>query len=196
MVDAPHGRFLAPDNGLLTYMVREHSPDLPSADEPFAAVRAPLPSGWVAVALTNPDYWKHPVSATFHGRDIFAPVAAHRAKGVSSAELGDQVSSLTVLHVPHLVEEERGLRGLVLHTDRFGNLVTNVPGDMLQARRLRVHVGAAVVEGLDITYGVGKGLVALIGSHGYLEIAIAGGSAAEILGVEVGAPVRLVLSDE
>ena len=177
LVQTPHGRFLAPDNGILTYVVRDHLQDLPTADRPLATVQVPLPTGWTGVALTSSRYWRHPVSATFHGRDVFAPVAAHLAQGAPMSDLGEEVSWLTILHVPQPVREGAVLKGIILHADRFGNLVTNIPGEMVEGERLQVQVGSAIINGLSATYWEGEGLVALIGSHGNLEIAQVGGSA-------------------
>ena len=191
LVVTPHGRFVAPDNGLLTYVMgQEQRPQAPIETRLFSPLEAAVPPTWKAIALSGPEYWRQPVSATFHGRDIFAPVAAHLARGVPPEELGEEVSSLTVLHVPPPVRVGETLRGLVLHVDRFGNLVTNVPAEELPQGSVRVKVGSATIEGLSATYGEGRGLVALVGSHGYVEIALVGGSAAQLLGVGVGAAVE------
>ncbi|MSQ40502.1 MAG: hypothetical protein EXR55_02345 [Dehalococcoidia bacterium] len=185
-------RFVAPDNGLLTYLAREHLPHEASQTKLFAPHQVPLPPGWKAVALNRSAYWRQPVSATFHGRDVFAPVAAHLAQGVPLEEIGEPATTLTVLNVPQPV---RGvgetLKGIVLHVDRFGNLATNIPGETVQGQSLRVQIDKATIEGLSATYGEGRGLVALVGSHGYLEIALVGGSAAKALGVGVGEGVEV-----
>ncbi len=184
-------RFVAPDNGLLTYLAREHLPQEAPKEKLFAPYQAPMPPGWSAVALTRPTFWRQPVSATFHGRDIFAPVAAHLAQGVPLEELGKPATTLTVLHVPQPVRVGEMLKGIVLHVDRFGNLVTNVPAALVDGKRVRVQVGTTTIKGLSATYGEGRGLVALVGSHGYLEVAMVGGSAARTLGIGVGEGVEV-----
>ena len=99
----PEGRFLAPDNGLLTYAVRE----APEYEEAIAGagflqtVSMPVPAGCAAYRLSNEALWRKPVSDTFHGRDVFAPVAAHLSLGLPPHEVGDPVESLTCLSIPH-----------------------------------------------------------------------------------------------
>jgi S-adenosylmethionine hydrolase len=168
-----YATFVGPDNGLFT---------------PFLQDRV------ACVALTNPDMHRHPVSATFHGRDIFAPVAAHLASGMSLADLGSAVGDLIALPEPHPHRLSGGqLVAEIVHVDHFGNLVTNV---RIQEWEMRDLDDVSVeVQGNSLTlqraYGnVNPGaLLALEGSNGYLEIAVREGSAAERLGIGVGATV-------
>lgn len=177
--------FLAPDNGLLSFVLPpEPPPGIPS----FQPYQSSLPKGFRAYALTNPRYWLPRVSSTFHGRDVFAPVAAHLSLGVPFEELGEPVQAMVRLTIPTPYKEGDRLTGCVLHIDRFGNIVTNVPGDMLAGlgQNVNVEIGGRRVQGLAQTYGSGKGLAALIGSNGYLEVSLANGDAAGEVGAKVG----------
>ena len=111
-VEAAGQRIVCPDNGLLTLLAREH---------PIEA----------AHELTNPDLRREPVSATFEGRDVFAPAAAHLACGGALADLGPPVTGLARLDVPEPEPTADGARGEVMHIDRFGNAITNIPASML-----------------------------------------------------------------
>lgn len=162
-----HGTFVGPDNGLLSYIfARETITEM--------------------VQLTNERYWLHPVSDTFHGRDIFAPVAAHLARGVALTELGPPIRDPIVFAVPTAETDEHGtIHGVVLHVDRFGNLTTSIPNELVQGRQARVHIGGHIVQRVRRTYAeVAEGeLLALPGSSGYLEVAVRGGNAATLLGI-------------
>lgn len=191
LMRTPYGRFLSPDNGLLTYVLRKYFWPLPSAEKPFAPIRVSIPDECIAVALTNPAYWRNPVSSTFEGRDVFAAVAAHVARGTCLNNFGDEITTLNVLQLPQLFDRDNQLTGAVLHIDHFGNLVTNIPNGKLHKRNIQVQVGGETVEGLSTTYGEHDGLVALVGSHGYLEIALVGGNASEVFGIGIGTLVRV-----
>ncbi len=115
----PRGRFLAPDNGVLSHVLRDcldHPPE--------RAGRVGVPSGLAAYSLTNSQYWLHPVSHTFHGRDIFAPVAAHLSLGVPPEDLGDRVQDLAWLPAPAPVYEGHRVQGEVIDVDYVGSLRT------------------------------------------------------------------------
>ncbi|NIO41926.1 MAG: hypothetical protein GTO41_18190, partial [Burkholderiales bacterium] len=165
--------FVGPDNGLFTSFLRQRT---------------------ACVALTNAALHHHPVSATFHGRDVFAPVAAHLANGVSLFELGPPVKAPIALAQNRPQRLPDGwLRAEIVHVDRFGNLMTNVgPLTWEKVRGKDICIVASGVSvGLRATYAdvaVGA-LVALVGSSGYLEIALRQGSAAARLGLDVGAEV-------
>ena len=180
-----HGHlFLAPDNGLFSFVLPPDDGTSPL----FQPYVARLPEGFSVYELDNPSYWRHPVSATFHGRDIFAPVAAHLSLGVKAEEIGQPVDSITRLAVPIPHWQGDALLGHVLHIDRFGNIITNVLAEELPAAYggKQVEVGGTEIPGLASSYAAGEGLVTLIGSHGYLEIALSNGSASGLLRVSVG----------
>lgn len=144
------------------------------------------------VSLEAPAYFLPQVSATFHGRDIFAPVAAHLSLGVDLAKMGPAITDPVRLSWPEPVITAAALRGEIIHVDRFGNLVSNVAAGILHAwckgKDFRLKVGPLTLTRLRRTYGEAAGgeMLALIGSHGYLEIACAGGNAAARLQVRPG----------
>ncbi|HEY8492087.1 MAG TPA: SAM-dependent chlorinase/fluorinase [Dehalococcoidia bacterium] len=178
-----HGLFVGPDNGLLSSALPDAA--RPQGREP---ARVPLPAGVRGVALTNPAYHRHPVSATFHGRDIFTPAAAHLAAGVPLAELGEPVRDM--LAFPPFRGRRRPdgvVEGRVIHVDRFGNCITAVRAEDLPSPGVTVEVRGRRVPGLFPTYAaLPEGPGALIGSGGYLELAVRNGSARETLGAAVG----------
>ncbi len=152
------------------------------------------------VELRNQQYWRTPnPSSTFHGRDIFAPVAAHIAAGVQLSELGPSISGLDVFHWAMPTADKNGIQGWVVHIDRFGNLMTNIPADMVRqlgpTEHLRIYVGTQILRGMVDTYGsVPDGeAIALVGSTGTLEVAVNKGNAAEMLSVYQGAPISIIL---
>lgn len=159
--------FVAPDNGVLTLVLRDGGP----------ARIVQLPDGGAA-------------SATFHGRDVFAPAAGRLAAGEGLEELGTPVTDPVLLTVPEPARQEEGIYGEVLQVDRYGNLITNIPGDWLEGEA-EVWIGFARVGAVRRTYGdVAAGEpVALIGSLGLLELSVRNGRAADRLSAGRGAPV-------
>ena len=133
-----------------------------------------------AVELTNSQYWRVPnPSNTFHGRDIFAPVGAHLANGVSLEELGRAIAvdSLTKLDFPAVGINERQITGCIQYVDRFGNLITNIPGDLVAAS-WQIEINNTAIASGKTYSDVARGrAITLIGSHGWIEIAVNGGSA-------------------
>lgn len=176
-LQTPDATFVGPDNGLFTPFLREWS---------------------ACVALTNPATHRHPVSATFHGRDVFGPVAAHLANGLPLEALGPPVQDPLSLPVPWPQRLPDGrLRAEVVSVDRFGNLVTNVrlpagQGGAMNQGDIRIVIsGESLTLHRTYTDVVPGALLALVGSDGYLEIALREGSAAEQLGLGVGARVEV-----
>jgi S-adenosyl-L-methionine hydrolase (adenosine-forming) len=162
-------RLLVPDNGCWTLLRR---------DEVHRVFR-----------LTNAAFWRRVVSRTFHGRDVFAPVAGNLSLGLDPVHLGPMVSDWEQLHVPGVVIRVNEMRGEVMFVDDFGNLLTNIPpsdkgtvvvGDVEVTERVRAYGEAAPGT-----------LVALTSSFETLEIAEVQGSAARRLGAHVGTPVSL-----
>lgn len=194
----PVGLFVGPDNGLFSYVLAEVG-------------------GWTAVELRNPAYRLPHVSFTFHGRDIFAPAAAHLAAGVPLEALGPPATDLQELPLPRLEVGKDRVDGEVLYADRFGNLVTSIgrfrwKGDHLilkpafrtpatalphplAANAVRVIAAGRELGGIRRTYGeVPRGEpLALIGSQEFLEIAVREGNAAEQLGLRAGDRVQIFL---
>ncbi|MFC2062962.1 S-adenosyl-l-methionine hydroxide adenosyltransferase family protein [Chloroflexota bacterium] len=188
----PAADFVAPDNGVLSYVIRDFlSVSAADGDGPR---QVELTSGLEGVAITKSQFWRNPVSSTFHGRDIFAPVAAMLSLGFPPVDFGEAINSLTVLPVPQPYQRPDGsLLGHVLHIDNFGNLITDIKENDLPPGKepVTIGVGNQEVSELSRTYSEGKGLIALIGSSGYLEISLRGGSAGAFLDAEVGNDVRL-----
>jgi S-adenosylmethionine hydrolase len=170
--------FVAPDNGLLSDVLAEASS---ARVHRIEADRLGLDV----------------VSRTFHGRDLFAPVAGRLASGqVSLSELGPaHAASMEPRAIP--VRDTNGISGTVLFADHFGNLVTNIPGSLLDGHGHRVAVGAERLRVVG-TYGeanVGE-CIALVSSFGTLEIGQRDGSAARALGAGPGTPIRVVSGEE
>jgi len=169
--------FVGPDNGLLLGALE--------ADPPLAAVE-----------LADPSVWRTPTpSATFHGRDIFAPVAAHLARGVTLESLGPAIAtaSLVRLELAPCVTMAGGVRGSIQAVDRFGNLITNVPEAVLAGQQVWLATIAGHVLPGHRTYAdvaAGKPL-AMVGSHGFVEVAVHQGDARRVLGAGVGDPVEV-----
>lgn len=189
----PRGSFVAPDNGILTRVIAA----LPGGPvEGMGGGAAPVPEGCRAYELSEPRFWRHPVSDTFHGRDVFGPVAAHLAAGTDPSELGSPVDRLTVIPEAEPGEHAGSITGSVIYVDTYGNLVTNVPAGSVAGRGLVVSVAGRRIEGPVRTFADGQGLIVLVGSFGYVEIALNGGSAARELGVGVGARVTITPEPE
>lgn len=156
------GYLVGPDNGL------------------FSGVLSLSPA-IAAVELTNREYWRtQRSSSTFHGRDIFAPVGAYLASGVPLQILGNLIDaqSLVALPLTPFESHDQGMRGCIQYIDHFGNLITNIPAVAVQGKNWSVRIKEVVIT-KGITYNdveLGQ-LVSLIGSHGWVEIAVNGGSA-------------------
>ena len=176
--------FVGPDNGVLALLLND-----PGAGG--GAVEA--------VELDRPEAWGRPdPCATFHGRDVFGPVAARLALGAVLSSVGTPLAETTPLHWPLPITDDQGIDGMVLHVDRYGNCLTNVSREAVErlagGRAVKCYVGSAVVRGIGRTYAeVASGEpVALYGSGGHLEIAVNGGHAARLLSVVRGATVNLI----
>jgi S-adenosylmethionine hydrolase len=151
---------------------------------------------WDCVALKPSDLLPTPPSDTFHGRDWFAPAAALLATGIPCEALGERVSDPVILGGPPTRTVGEWVVGEVVEVDRFGNLATNLPEELV---RLAGEVGVAGRwVPLRRTYGEVEsgGILALIDSDGRVELAVRDGSAAERLGVAKGAGVRIRLTDD
>lgn len=159
--------FVGPDNGLLSWV---------------------RPRGR-AVVLQTANYLGQTISQTFHGRDIFAPAAAHLANGVPLEHLGPSKSDLVDLPWPEPRSEGGGLAGAVIAIDRFGNLITNITArDWDAVHDHQLIAGAFTALELRTSYAevpAGSPL-AIVGSYGFVEIAVNGGSAHQVLGLAAG----------
>lgn len=171
--------YLGPDNGLFTRVIA------------CEGMRA-------AYVLTHTRYMRAPVSATFHGRDIFGPVAAHLARGIAPEHVGTRIHEVIRLPATEPTRVGETLLGEVIYLDHYGNIATNIPAAMLTALQpgswLQLTLlGRTHVLSLVTTYGAGPPdqLLGLINSNGDFEVALAGGSAAARLAVRLGERVRL-----
>jgi S-adenosyl-L-methionine hydrolase (adenosine-forming) len=173
------GFLVGPDNGLFSGILSEQK-------------------AIAAVELTNNLYWRTPnPSRTFHGRDIFASVGAHIANGVNLQELGREipVDSLVSLSLPQVAIANEQITGCIQYIDRFGNLVTNISEKNAEKKLLtdsQVTIKERIIPwGQTYSDGRSQELIALIGSHGYLEIAVNCGNAQQKLQVQLGEKVIL-----
>jgi S-adenosylmethionine hydrolase len=175
-VDAGDYRFVAPDNGILSTIFRDHPPRR-------------------VVELSERRFFRPTVSRTFEGRDRFAPAAAWLARGVEVAALGRPVASPCVLELPSATEDGETLTGAVLHADRFGNVITSIDRRnferFVQDRPFSLDVGGSTIGRLVGTYAdIGaEEVCALFGSTDLLELATRSASACERLRVGGGEPV-------
>lgn len=185
--------FVGPDNGVFSYILAD-APDeseAPADEESVGPNPRALPGGLEGVRLTNEKFWLREVSNTFHGRDVFAPVAA-RLPETRLTELGEPVQSVLAYRRPTARIDEQGrMAGEVLHVDRFGNLITSIRRGQIEGKPVRGLVEGHAFSGPVRSYGDGDSLFALIGSAGYVEIAEKEGSAAARTGARVGSAVVL-----
>jgi len=195
ILKAPSAIFVAPDNGILSYIVDDlFSVNGQSViDQTHGPTEIVFKKGLEAAAITDPRFWRHPVSPTFHGRDIFAPVAAGLSLGISPYEFGEKINSLHVFPIAKpSVDPDGAVIGQVLHVDRFGNLITNVRSSNLPGKNITVEVGGHSIQGMSDYYAQGEGIMAVVGSSGYLEISLRDGSACDFLDIGLGAEIRVI----
>lgn len=185
--------FVAPDNGVLSHIIGVLETERgTSHGSPDPIKERQLPPEFQAVSLTNPRFWHHPVSSTFHGRDIFAPVAAHLSLGVPLKEFGEATTSILTFPIPRPRFEAKGeLVGHVIHIDHFGNLITDMKKEDLPWDRICLTIADQQIESLSTSYAEGDRLLAILGSSGYLEVALKNGSVASLLGVKIGDEIRI-----
>jgi len=191
----PQGCFVAPDNGVLSYVIQQSIAEPVTDRGPVSIKKGLKPGADIdAVQITNPRFWRATVSPTFHGRDILAPVAAALTLGFPPVEFGEPITSVEMLPVPMPHKRPDGsLLGHIIYIDGFGNLVSDIKGDDItgDSQAVTVEIKDEIILGLSRTYAQGNGLLALVGSSGYLEIALKGGSAGSLLDAQVGDEVRL-----
>ena len=196
LLQTPHGSFVAPDNGLLSRVLADYL-----FNPPLSPGMVELPQTVRAFHLTNPNYWRHPVSSTFHGRDIFTPVAAHLSLGVAPESLGEPTGELAWLPLPQPRITSEGISGEIIYCDVYGNLISSIPATLLEGRELgEVRIRGRAIRRLSATFldfgdaTLPPELVALFGSHGYLEVAVPNGSAAAVLSAGTGEPVTVTFA--
>ena len=172
--------YVCPDNGIVTVLLDRSA----AASQPAEFVQ-----------LEDPKYRLPVVSHVFHGRDIFAPAAAHLANGVPLSAFGRSFTDPVRIDLPRPVRSAHGLRGEVIHIDHFGNIASNIRVEdladaMSHKGRITVRLDGTEIKGLVDTFGerpAGE-LIALIGSTGNLIVSVVNGNAAEQLSAKVGDP--------
>ena len=176
--------FVGPDNGIVTVLLERAEQE-----------------GWrnEFIELDRPQFWLQDISHVFHGRDIFSPVAAHLANGISLRELGSPLDDPVRLELPRPEKTNSGWRGEVIHIDHFGNVSTNIRTENLdealkEKEKIRVRLREREISGMVNTFGerpVGE-LIALMGSTGYLGVSVVNGNAAQTLNVKIGDRVEVI----
>lgn len=169
--------FVGPDNGVFSFVYD---------NEKMREIIVP----------SNQKYFLAELSSTFHARDIFAPVAAYLSLGVDVNEFGSSAKECIKFTLPQPRKTRQGLVGEIIHVDKFGNLVTNVPAELLQDKRISgITMGRRKIKRVAQCYFdiPGKELGALVGSSGFLEIAVNQGSAQQITKSKIGTSVRISL---
>ena len=177
LIEANGESYIGPDNGVLS---------LALSDKKITRI----------TELRNHAYFLAPPSATFHGRDVFAPIAAHLSLGVPAEELGPTLADYTKLTWPRSVQANGSVQGEIIYIDRFGNLVTSIAESDLQPiadKPLTISLRSYTLQGLHENYssGAGQDLIALINSWKLLEIARFCGSAQLHTGAQVGDKVQI-----
>jgi S-adenosylmethionine hydrolase len=180
LIESDGNYFIGPDNGVLSLAVENIAPTH-------------------MVHLSNPAYQLQPTGATFHGRDIFAPAAAHLSLGVSPTAFGETLDQFVKLAIPQVARQDRRIEGEIVYIDGFGNLFTNVlehdltgfPGD-----RLDIAVRTATIHGLSRNYASAREgeLVAVLNSWDMVEIAAYKDNAQQRIGAKIGDKVEIVLA--
>ena len=163
--------FVGPDNGVFSLILGK--------DETTRAFE-----------IENNAYMLEKVSNTFHGRDVFAPASAHISLGVRLENLGSAVPTPVLLELTEPDVTVTEIKGTVIYEDSFGNLITNIPSDLLSPRS-KVQIGRFTIEHISDTYIDGREgeLIALVGSSGFLEISVNQGSASSLINIEKPAVV-------
>ena len=172
--------FLAPDNGLLSLIIDKAEENL-------------------IISIDNPKYFLNQVSKTFHGRDIFAPVAAHISKGISLKNIGTPVNKneLTYLNMIKPFILSNTIKGSIISIDRFGNLITNIDYNLIKklktSENIKIILHNKKICGLSKNYKSTnmKSPLAIIGSNGYLEISVNCGNAEKYFGAEKGDKIKI-----
>jgi S-adenosylmethionine hydrolase len=166
--------FLGPDNGVLSLVIDKYfKPELRS--------------------LRNPKFFLKNVSATFHGRDIFAPAAAHLSNGLAFEKLGPRIKEIVRLSMPRVRKTGIKITGSILYIDHFGNAITNIPSSLVTSRTKYVFVKGRKTPLYSRYADVDKGKpLAVIGSCGFVEISVNKGNAAKKMKLKIGDKVEIV----
>ncbi len=180
LAEADGHRFVAPDNGLLSFILRA---------VPDAAVRE----------LSESRFFRDSVSRTFHGRDIFAPVSAHAARGIHPKRFGSVINNTVIKNFEAIFQKASGTYlGSILKIDRFGNIITNLEAKTFRriaVEPFQIRIGRKTVSTFRATYGEARRgeIFALFGSSGFVELSMNQSDAARHVGAQSGSPLTLRL---
>ena len=177
LIEFEESYFIGPDNGVLSLVMEEKTPGR-------------------IIHLSNPAYQLQPTSATFHGRDIFAPAAAYLSRGVAPEAFGETIKDFARLTWPGVMKTGTTIKGEIVYIDGFGNLFTSISADDLKEvreRKLRITLRDLSILGLAANYAAVEQdkYLALINSWGLLEIAVYKGSAQQCSGAIIGDKVEV-----
>ncbi|MCC5630945.1 SAM-dependent chlorinase/fluorinase [Nostoc sphaeroides CHAB 2801] len=193
-VEFAQGFLVGPDNGIFSGVLSQSLAMSTTVTERSRSAGY----AYAAVELTNLNYWRTPQpSKTFHGRDIFAPVGANLASGVSLKELGQEIdpASLVKLDIGECQQTTTGVVGCIQYIDNFGNLVSNIAGSYVQGKTWSVQAAGLSIPGCETYSDVKVGeIIAIVGSHGWVEIAINSGNAHSKLQLNLQETLQVVLS--
>jgi len=173
--------FVAPDNGLLSLVLKE---------EPSLKI----------IEITNDRYFLKPVSYTFHGRDIFAPVVGYLLQGIPIEKFGKETKRYEVLSLAPLNKKEDLLEGEIIYIDSFGNLVTNIEdkifNDFVRNKKFKIQVKGFIIDKISLNYSEAPARkpTALLDSFGYLEISLREKNAAKVLGLKKGDKIKVLIN--
>ena len=162
-VEADNKYFVGPDNGVFTFVYMDAN-------------------SYAVFEITDPKYMLKNISSTFHGRDIFAPVAGHISIGVSIKDLGKEVTDPVKIHIKEPEVSSDEIIGEVVYVDSFGNLITNISGKLVNSGS-QIYIDDIFIESVSKSYSdVPEGeLLAIIGSSGFLELSVNQGRASELI---------------
>ena len=179
LIDTEDHLFIGPDNGVFTLIYECENINR-------------------IIELTKSNFFLPDKSSTFHGRDIFAPVAAHLSRGISVEDFGDVCNEIVTIDIPKPEITEGAITGVVLHIDNFGNLITNISEGLFRALigegSYKIMAGNKVTVGLKVSYSeVKKGeVLAIFGSAGYLEISAREQNAQKKLKMNKGSEIKVI----
>lgn len=170
--------FVVPDNGIMSLIIGK--------DKPVKVV-----------SVENKRYFLKKVSNTFHGRDIFAPVAAYLSQGIKPVSFGKTVKKINKFKIEKPEKKGDRILGLILYVDRFGNLISNIESDMIKDKKKdhMIMIKGEIIKGINNSYEevLSGQPLALIGSFGYLEISLNQGSAKDYFGCGIGTVIDLFI---
>ena len=191
IVVTPEAYFVGPDNGLVSGILQKYMSQVEVKNGQIS-----VPEQCMALKITRSDLFLKPLSKTFHGRDIFAPIAAYISLGTSVDSLGTRVEKVVSNAIYPVTHADGRIIGSVVYIDHFGNLITNIENVMLEAfSDVTVQIGDNVTFLRDIFNETGfpqqNDMIALPGSNGYLEIALPNGNASLTFKISAGAEVTV-----